>query len=238
MCGAFRVFGFEVFLDTTIPRSRANSVGSLYLLMVVVLIGETIFQSSIPTRNLYTCTNVLLVGGFASVRLQGSIRELVKLGWEPTILRCLLMVSLVFVSSFQLRGDGGLVPSFLVFQDCHLQCPIPGISINSYLVRWKHHALLIDLCRSSEPHEPIVKHTRSGSYKPGLPPAKRHHCNGCGASIAELRSSKPVAFMAVDGPPRGVWCTCARSMRRTRCLSMQFCRQRTADGSNLFNVAN
>ncbi len=54
----------------------------------------------------------------------------------------------------------------------------------------------------------------------------------------QLHNCASAAFMAFDGPPRVVWCTCARSMRRTRYLSMQFCRQRIADGPNPFNVAN
>ena len=80
MRGTFRFFGFVVFLNTVIPRSRAISAESLYLLMVVVLIGETIFQSSIPTRNLYTCTNDLLWGG-----LRPSVFKGVSGSWSSLV---------------------------------------------------------------------------------------------------------------------------------------------------------
>ena len=91
--------------------------------MVVVLAGGTIFQSDILTQNLYTSTNDLLGRGLRPSVFKGASGSWSNFVENPPYYDVDVYS---WDRSFLLAPsiDGGLVPSFLVFQDCHLQCHI------------------------------------------------------------------------------------------------------------------
>ena len=155
MRGSFWFVGFVVFLNTVIPRSRAITIESLYLLMVVVLAGGTIFHSDILTQNLYISTNDLLGRGLRPSVFKGGSGSWSNFVENPPYYDVDVYS---WDRSFLLAPsiDGGLVPSFLVFQDCHLQCHILS-SVKTPCASYRFVSFFWT----------ALTHTRSGSYKPG-----------------------------------------------------------------------